>query len=171
MKLILCEDVDNLGHMGDTVNVADGYARNYLVPRKLAVPVESASAKQIQHEMGIIKRREAKVRADQQAAAKTLEGVTVELKMRSGEGDKLFGSVTTAMIAEGLAEQGHEIDKKAIQLKEPIKELGIFTVPVRLGKDISADIKVWVSPLEPPKAEEPEIEEEHDEEAEAEAEA
>ena len=156
MKLILCEDVDNLGHMGDTVTVAAGYARNFLVPRKLAVPVDSASAKQIEHELGIIKRRETKVRTEQQAAAKQLEGVTVELKMRAGEGDKLFGSVTTSMIAENLAEQGHSIEKKMINLKDPIKELGIFTVPVKLGKDITADIKVWVSAIEQPKVEEPE---------------
>jgi large subunit ribosomal protein L9 len=163
MKLILCEDVDNLGHMGETVTVAPGYARNFLVPRKLAVPVDSASAKQVQHELGIIKRRETKVRTEQQAAAKKLEGVTVELKMRAGEGDKLFGSVTSAMIVDGLAAQGHLIEKKLIQLKDPIKELGIFPVPVRLGKDITAEIKVWVTPIEQPKVEEPEDFKEEDE--------
>lgn len=150
MKLILCEDVDNLGHMGDTVNVADGYARNFLVPRKLAVPVQSASAKQIQHEMAIIKRREEKVRAAQQSLAKQLENVTIEIKMRAGEGDKLFGSVTTANIADQLTELGYEVNRKGIELAEPIKELGIFTVPVKLGKGVTGSVKVWVSPIEPP---------------------
>ncbi|HNR31553.1 MAG TPA: 50S ribosomal protein L9 [Candidatus Hydrogenedentes bacterium] len=152
MKLILCEDVDKLGHMGDTVTVADGYARNFLVPRKLAVPVSSASAKQVQHELGIIRRREEKLRAEQSAQARKLEGVTVEIKVRAGEGDKIFGSVTGAQIAEQLVALGHEIDKKAVLLKEHIKELGIFTVPVRLGKGIEANVRVWVSPLEPEKA-------------------
>lgn len=148
MKLILCEDVDNLGHMGETVTVADGYARNYLVPRKLAVPVDSASAKQVEHELGIIRRREEKLRAQQTEQARKLDGVTVEIKVRAGEGDKIFGSVTAAQIAEQLAAQGHEVDRKSIQLKDHIKELGIFTVPVRLGKGIEASIRVWVSPIE-----------------------
>ncbi|MFP4501994.1 MAG: 50S ribosomal protein L9 [Candidatus Hydrogenedentota bacterium] len=149
MKLILCDDVENLGHMGETVTVADGYARNYLVPRKLAVPVQSATAKQVAHEMAIIKRREEKVRAAQQAEAKQLEGVTVEVKMRAGEGGKLFGSVTTAAIAEQLADLGHNVARKAIALQEPIKELGMFTVPVKLGRDVHADVKVWVTSIDP----------------------
>jgi len=149
MKLILCEDVDNLGHMGDTVTVADGYARNFLVPRKMAVPVDSASAKQVEHELGIIRRREEKLRAQQMEYARKLEGVTVEIKVRAGEGEKIFGSVTAAQIAEQLAAMGHEIDKKAVQLKDHIKELGIFTVPVRLGKGVEANIRVWVSSIEP----------------------
>ncbi len=149
MKLILCEDVDNLGHMGDTVTVADGYARNFLVPRKMAVPVDSASAKQVEHELGIIRRREEKLRAQQMEYARKLEGVTVEIKVRAGEGEKIFGSVTAAQVAEQLAAMGHEIDKKAVQLKDHIKELGIFTVPVRLGKGVEANIRVWVSSIEP----------------------
>jgi len=147
MKVILCEDVENVGKMGATVNVAPGYARNYLFPRRLAVMAESASAKQIEHELGIIKRREEKRRAAMAEVAKKLEGVTVELKMRAGEEDKLFGSVTTAMIADQLREQGHDIDRKLIHLEEPIKTLGIFMVPVRLASGIEAQIKVWVTSL------------------------
>jgi len=147
MKVILCEDVENVGKMGATVNVASGYARNYLFPRRLAVMAESASAKQIEHELGIIKRREEKRRAAMAEVAKKLEGVTVELKMRAGEEDKLFGSVTTAMIADQLREQGHDIDRKLIHLEEPIKTLGIFMVPVRLAGGIEAQIKVWVTSL------------------------
>lgn len=158
MKLILCEDVDNLGHMGDTVNVADGYARNFLVPRKMAVPVESASAKQIEHELAIIRRREEKIRAQQMDLAKKIEGASIEIKVRAGEGDKIFGSVTAAQIAEQLAALGHPVEKKMVQLKENIKELGIFPVPVKLGKGVEASVKVWVTAIEPEKTETEEAE-------------
>jgi large subunit ribosomal protein L9 len=145
MKIILCEDVEHVGVMGETVNVAPGYARNYLIPRKLAVLTESASAKQVEHELAIIRRREEKRKAQLTLVAKQLDGVTVELQMRAGEEDKLFGSVTSAMIAEKLAEMGHSIDRKMLHLTEPIKTLGIFTVPVKLGSGVTAEIKVWVS--------------------------
>ena len=145
MKVILCEEVENLGAMGEMVDVTDGYARNYLLPRKLAVGAESASAKQIEHELSIIRRREEKLRAELQGVAKQLEGVTVEIQMRAGEGDKLFGSVTSQMIAEQLRELGHEVERKAIRLEEPIKQLGIETVPVKLGNGVEAQVKVWVT--------------------------
>ena len=147
MKVILCEDVPNLGKMGASVKVADGYARNYLLPRKLAVNAESASAKQIDHEMQIIRRREEKLVAAMNQFAKKLEAVTVEIKARAGEEEKLFGSVTNAMIAEKLAELQIEIDRKQIMLDDPIRALGIFTVPVRLGHGIEASLKVWVTPI------------------------
>ena len=147
MKVILCEDVPNLGKMGASVKVADGYARNYLLPRKLAVNADSASAKQIDHEMQIIRRREEKLRTAMAQFAKKIEGMTVEIKARAGEEDKLFGSITNAMIAEKMAEMGVEIDRKQIVLDEPIRSLGIFTVPVRLGHGIEASLKVWVTPL------------------------
>jgi len=148
MKVILCQDVANLGKMGASVKVADGYARNYLLPRKLAVQADSASAKQIEHELRIIRRREEKERTALQQFAKTLEGVTVELQARAGEEDKLFGSITTAQIAEKLAEMGHTVDRKHIELEEPLKTLGIFSVPVRLGRGVEAAIKVWVTPIQ-----------------------
>jgi large subunit ribosomal protein L9 len=153
MKVILREEVPNLGEMGATVKVAAGYARNYLLPRKLAVPAESGSAKQIEHEMHIIRRREEKRRGEQSVYAKELEKLTVELKARSGEQDRLFGSITTTMIAEKLKELGHDIDRRKIQLDEPIKSLGIFTVPVRLMSGVEAQVKVWVTPIEEPKPE------------------
>lgn len=147
MKVILSQDVPDVGKMGAEVKVADGFARNYLLPRKLAVQTDSATAKQIDHEMRIIRRREEKIRAVLTEQAKALEGVTVEIKARAGEEEKIFGSVTNAMIAEKLAEQGHTVDKKAIVLDEPIKSLGIFAVPVRLASGIEANVKVWVSPI------------------------
>jgi len=148
MKVILSQDVPNLGTMGAEVNVAKGYARNYLLPRKLAVQADSATAKQIEHERRVIQRREEKQRAVSDKLAETLNNITVEFKARAGEDDKIFGSVTNAHIAEKLAEMGHPIDRKAIQLEDPIKALGIFLVPVRLSSDIQANLKVWVSALE-----------------------
>jgi large subunit ribosomal protein L9 len=152
MKVILCEDVDNLGDMGETVIVAPGYARNYLLPRKLAVPMESSSAKQIAHEMAIIKRREEKRRVELKKVAGDLQGVTVEIKMRAGENEKLFGSVTPANIVEQLELLGYKtITRKQIQLPEHIKQLGLHKVPVKLGGGVTAELKVLVSPIEPEK--------------------
>ena len=148
MQVILCEDVDNLGEMGATVKVADGYARNFLLPRRLAVQADSASAKQIEHELKIIRRRDEKRRAVLTDAAKTIEGITIEIKVRAGEGDKIFGSVTSGHIAEKLQELGHEIDRKRVLLAEPIKSLGIFAVAVRLASGIEPELKVWVTGLE-----------------------
>lgn len=151
MNVILCDDVDNLGEMGQTVKVADGYARNFLIPRRLAVQADTASAKQIQHELAIIKRREEKRRAEQAKFAKELEKLTVEIQVRAGEGDKIFGSVTAGHIAEKLAELGHEVSRKAIVLDEPIKSLGIFKVAIKFPGGIEAQIKVWVTGIEEPK--------------------
>lgn len=145
MKLILCENVPNLGEMGMTVKVADGYARNYLLPRKLAVSADSSSAKQIEHEMRIIRKREEKVRAELAGVAKKLSAVTVEIKAKAGAEDRIFGSVTTAQIAEGLRNHGFSVDRKAVTLEEPIKSLGIYTATVRLIRGIEAPVKVWVT--------------------------
>ncbi|MCP4640486.1 MAG: 50S ribosomal protein L9 [bacterium] len=165
MKVILCENVANLGEMGTTVNVAAGYARNYLIPRKLAVSTDSASAKQIEHEMHIIRKREAKLREELNAVAKGLESVTVEFKARAGEEDKIFGSVTSANIADALKELGHDVDRKRVLLKEPIKQLGIYTVPVRLMSGIEANVKVWVQNETPAPEEKPAEEAEETSEA------
>jgi large subunit ribosomal protein L9 len=157
MNVILCDDVENLGEMGQTVKVADGYARNFLIPRRLAVKADSASAKQIEHELSIIKRREEKRRAEQSKIAKELEKITVEIKVRAGEGDKIFGSVTAGHIAEKLAEMGQEINRKTIVLAEPIKSLGIFKVAVKFPGGIEAQIKVWVTGIEEAKKSDAEI--------------
>jgi large subunit ribosomal protein L9 len=148
MKVILNEDVPNVGKMGATVNVADGFARNFLLPRKLAVNAGSGTAKQVEHELKIIRRREEKKLAVLTELAKQLDNVTVEIQARAGEEEKIFGSVTAVHIAEKLAEQGHTVDRKAIVLEEPIKTLGIFTVPVRLASGIEGHVKVWVSALQ-----------------------
>lgn len=147
MNVILCEDIDNLGEMGQKVKVAAGYARNYLIPRKLAVPTDSTSAKQIEHELRIIKRREEKRRAEMTKIAKQLDGVTVEFQMRAGEGDKLYGSVTNGHIAEKLEELGYKINRKHLALAEPIKALGTHTATVKMPGGISAQLKVFVTRL------------------------
>lgn len=153
MKLILCQDVPNVGKVGETVKVADGYARNYLLPRKLAVGLGSGGAKQIEHELRIIHAREEKRRTELTKAAKAIEAVSIEFKVRAGAEDKIFGSVTAADIAEKLTELGHAVDRKMIHLDEPIKALGIFSVPVRVASGIEANVKVWVNPIEEPAAE------------------
>ena len=157
MNVILCDDVENLGEMGQTVKVADGYARNFLIPRRLAVKADSASAKQIEHEMAIIKRREEKRRAEQAKIAKELEKLTVEIKVRAGEGDKIFGSVTAGHIAEKLAEMGQEVNRKNLVLAEPIKSLGIFKVALKFPGGIEAEIKVWVTGIEEAKKSDAEL--------------
>lgn len=147
MQVILCEDVDNLGEMGHTVKVSPGYARNFLLPRKLAVLADSASAKQIEHEMRQIRKREERRRTEMEQVAKDLSQITVDIKVRAGEGDKIFGSVTSAQIVEKLQGLGREVDRKWVQLAEPIKSLGIFMVPVKLPGGVMTEVKVWVTAL------------------------
>lgn len=149
MKVILREDVDNLGDMGETVNVAPGYARNYLLPRRLAVHAESASAKQIEHEMRIIGKREQKRHAELVQIAGTLEGVTLEFTAKSGAEGKLFGSITSLHISNKLAEHGHQVNRRKIQLAEPIKSLGEHDVVIQLKDGVGATIKVIVEAEEP----------------------
>lgn len=148
MKVILCEYIEKLGEVGDSVTVKDGFARNYLIPRGLAVQADSASAKQIEHELHILKRREEKRRALLTADADKIRALTLEFKVRAGEEDKIFGSVTTAMIAEKLLEAGFDIDRKKIVLEEPIKALGIYSVDVKVYPGIETAVKVWVTGLE-----------------------
>ncbi len=144
MKIILCEDVDHVGEMGQTVKVSDGYARNFLLPRRLAVSSDSASAHQIEHEMRIIRKREEKRRKELSEVAKGLSGLRVEFKAKAGEGGKLFGSVTTLHIAQKLEEMGHPINRKKLILAEPIKTLGDHAVIVRLKTGIETTINVVI---------------------------
>jgi large subunit ribosomal protein L9 len=140
----LCEDVDNVGEMGQTVKVSPGYARNFLLPRRLAVASDSASAHQIEHEMRIIRKREEKRRKELAEVAKGLSGIRVVFKAKAGEAGKLFGSVTNLHIAQKLEEQGHAINRKKILLPEPIKTLGDHEVTVRLKTGIETKINVVV---------------------------
>jgi large subunit ribosomal protein L9 len=144
MRLILRENMDNLGKAGEVVSVRPGYGRNYLLPNGLAVPATEKDEARMQHEQRVIAARIAKLAKQLQSEADRLSQVSVSLARAVGEEEKLYGSVTNRDIAEALAEQGVKLDAKKIQLEEPIKALGMTEVSVRLGHDITAKIKVWV---------------------------
>lgn len=144
IQVILKEDVPNLGKSGELVNVKPGYGRNYLIPKGLAIMATKRNVARLEHERKVIELRAAKLRKDAEAVAARLANATVQIERAVGEGDKLFGSVTSRDIEEALAAQGHKVDRKQIQLADPIKALGQYTVPVRLSRDVSAEIKVWV---------------------------
>ncbi|MBM4144097.1 MAG: 50S ribosomal protein L9 [Lentisphaerae bacterium] len=143
-EMILMADVKDLGAEGDIVTVADGYARNYLMPRKLGAPVTEAARRRLAR---IRREREAALAADLEAARKraaALAGASCTLPVKVGQDEKLYGSVTPADIAVALKAQGIEVDKRDILLEEPIRELGVFDIPVRLHPEVSASVKVWV---------------------------
>ena len=144
MEVILREHVDNLGRRGDVVKVADGYARNYLLPRKLALTVTEGTRKQIERERKVAETREAEEQQTAEAFATRLAQVEIVIARRVGETEALYGSVTTADIAEALAAKGLEIEKRKIHLDEPLKSIGEFTVPVKLHRDVTANLKVAV---------------------------
>jgi large subunit ribosomal protein L9 len=144
MEIILREHVDNLGRRGDVVKVADGYARNYLLPRKLALPVTEHNRRQIERERKVAEVREGEERKVAEAMASRFEQVECVISRRVGETDTLYGSVTAADIVESLAAQKIDVDRRKLQLAEPIKQLGEFSVPVKLHRDVTAQIKVRV---------------------------
>jgi large subunit ribosomal protein L9 len=144
IQIILKEDVPNLGHSGELVQVRPGYGRNYLIPQGLAVVASRKNVAQMEHEKRAIEARSAKQRKDAEALAGTMKDVTVEISRQVGEGDKLFGSVTTRDIEEALAAKGHKVDRKKIHLAEPIKALGQYPVDVKIARDVTIQIKVWV---------------------------
>ncbi|HEY4393634.1 MAG TPA: 50S ribosomal protein L9 [Polyangia bacterium] len=144
MQVILRDDMDNLGKSGEVVNVKPGYARNYLLPRGLAIKATASDVTRVEHEKRIIAARAAKLAKEAQAEADNLSQVSVSIARAVGEEDKLFGSVTGRDISEALKEKGVLVDAKKIHLDEPIKALGLVEVPVKLGRGITANIKVWV---------------------------
>jgi large subunit ribosomal protein L9 len=144
MKVILKDDVKNLGKMGQVVNVADGYARNYLVPRGLAVDANIKNIKSLGHEKRIIEEKAKKIKNSAQDLAHKISTMTLMIKAKVGEEGKLFGSVTTMDIAELLKNEGIEIDKKKISLDEPIKRLGSYSVNIKLHPEISTQVNVQI---------------------------
>jgi large subunit ribosomal protein L9 len=144
MKLILQEDVKNLGKMGDVVNVTDGYARNYLIPRKLGVEANVKNIKALEHEKRKIEEKAKKIKQDARGLAERLSSTTVALSAKAGEEERLFGSITTMDIAEALKKEGFDIDKKKILLDEPIKRLGTYAVGVKIHHDVTAQVQVKV---------------------------
>src|SRR5476651_1517662 len=144
MEVILREHVDNLGRRGELVKVADGYARNYLLPRKLALLATEGNKKQIERERAKLDVKDAEEVKVAQALAARLSEVEVVIARKVGETKALYGSVTTADIAEGLAAKGFDIDRRMLQLADPLKQLGEVAVPLRLNRDVTATIKVKV---------------------------
>ena len=145
MELILREDVEKLGHRGQMVKVADGYARNFLLPKRLAVLATDANKKIVEQERHAHLRREAKLSSDASDLAKLMANVTVTISQKAGDNDQLFGSVTSKDIAEALEKQGYTIERRKIALEEPIRSLGEFKVPLRLHRDVTAEITVQVT--------------------------
>ena len=146
MKIILKEDVQNLGFMGETVNVTDGYARNFLMPKNLAIPATNSNVKTVEHEKKIIEKKKAKITAELTEIKNNLEKTEITIPVKVGENEKIFGSITKVDIENKLKDSGFNIDRKIINLDNPIKELGIQTVKVKLSRDIVAEIKVNAVP-------------------------
>ena len=146
MKIILKENIENLGSKGDIVNVAAGYGRNYLLPKKLALEVTSSNMKMIEMEQAALKKNLEKARISYQGAIQKLNEVSFSFERKTGEKDTIFGSVSVADIKEELDKLGFEIEKKKILLKEPIKRLGNYTVPIKVFLEDSAEIKIQVIP-------------------------
>ncbi len=144
MKVILIQEVPHLGQPGDQVDVARGYARNFLIPRKLAVEASSSNLRALAQFKTQAQQREERLRQEAEAVAERIQGLTVTIARPAGEQDRLFGSVTSSDIADALAQQGITLDRKKITLEGPIKALGTFAVPVRLHRDTVAEIQVHV---------------------------
>jgi len=144
MEVILREHIDNLGRRGEVVKVAAGYARNFLLPRKLALVVTEANRQQIEREKKVAEVRDAQERSAAEAYSQRLEQLEIEIARRVGENDVMYGSVTSADIAHALEAKGFEVDKRKIQLVDPIKALGQVEVPVKVHRDVTARVRVKV---------------------------
>ncbi len=144
MKVILQEDVANLGTTGQVVEVADGYGRNFLLPRSLAVLADERNTRRTEHVKRLAAARQTKVLASARELAAKITGTAVTIKRQAGAEDKIFGSVTNQDVQEALASQGVEVDRRNIVLAEPIRNIGVFQVPVRVHKSVEASVKVYV---------------------------
>jgi len=144
MKLLLRQDYKPLGEAGEIVNVKPGYARNFLIPNGLAMLASDKNLKRYENEKKQMFWRQEKEKRQSEDLAKTLENVSCTITVQVGEEDKMFGSVTSQNIAEALEAQGYSVDKRKIILEEPIKSLGIYSVPIKLHTDVEAKVKVWV---------------------------
>ena len=144
MEVILLQDIDKLGNRGQIIKVADGYGRNFLLPKKMALAATTQNRKWVDQQRVRFLKQEAKEKADAQDLANLMAGVSVTVKRKAGEQGTLFGSVTGIDVAEGLAAQGYKIDKRKILLDNPLKVLGEYDVPVKLHREVTATIKVKV---------------------------
>ena len=146
MEVILREHVDNLGRRGEIVKVAAGYARNYLLPRKLALAVTEANKRQIERERAAAEARDAEERSGAEAVAQRINALEIEIARRVGENNTMYGSVTTADIAAALHAKGFEVEKRKITLHDPIKNVGEHVIPVKIHRDVTAQVKLKVVP-------------------------
>ena len=144
MDVILRESVKNVGRAGEIVKVKDGYARNYLIPRGLAFAATAANQRRAEAETKRLAGQRAAEQGDAEGLAAQLAAVELRFAMKAGEGDRLFGSIGSADIAAGLAEQGLTVDKRVIELEEPIKMIGVYQVPIRLHAEVRGEVRVWV---------------------------
>lgn len=144
MEIILRQDYQGLGKTGDVVKVKDGYARNFLIPKGIAYVASKENKKRLENELKLKSWKVEKEKLAAEELAKKLANVSCTIPVQVGEEDKLFGSVTSQNIAEALAAQGIEVDRRKIQLEEPIKSLGIYSVPIKLHPEVEATVKVWV---------------------------
>ena len=144
MKVILLEDVPSLGKAGDLVKVSDGYGRNYLIPQKKALVATEKSVKVMEHQRRLVQQRMEKAKKDAEKLGRQIENLSCTFAKTVGESGKLFGSVTSMDVENYLKENGIEVDRKKIALEEPIKNLGMFTVPIKLHPEVTTHLKVWV---------------------------
>ena len=144
MQIVLKEDIDKLGRRGEVVKVADGYARNYLLPLGKALPATPGNLKVIEREKRRYLVRLSKEKEENEALSRRIQALSLTLVRKVGENDVLYGSVTSGDIAEALSQEGVGVDKRRIQLQEPIKSLGIYNVPIRLHPEVTTEVKVWV---------------------------
>lgn len=144
MQIILQEDIDKLGHRGEVVTVKPGYARNFLLPRKLAIEATTGNMKALERIRGALAKKTATELEAAQKQAALLNGVSLAFKRKTGENDQMFGSVTSTDIAEGLAAQGFKIEKRQVQIPDPLKALGEYTVTIKVFRDVTAEVKVHV---------------------------
>jgi len=145
MKVILQENVEGVGHLGDLLDVSAGFARNYLLPRKKALEANPRNVKALEHAKRIMGEKARKEKLEIEGQAKKLSALTVTITAQVGKDDKLFGSVTAKDIADGLAAQGHTVDRRKIQLGQPIKELGTHAIPIKLHREVTATVSVIVA--------------------------
>jgi large subunit ribosomal protein L9 len=144
MLVILKENVENLGRIGDVVKVSDGYARNFLIPQKKVVPASQDNIAQIEHQKKMLEKKRAAEKLSAEELSKKIASFTCNISRKVGEKDKLFGSVTTQDIADALKAGGIDVEKRAIHLKEPIKALGVHNVEIKLLPEVVTSLKVWV---------------------------
>lgn len=145
MQVILLEDIPSLGKIGDLVKVSDGFGRNYLLPQKKAILATEKNIKALEHQKRLVQQKIAKQKKDAEILAKKIEGLSCTFNKSVGESGKIFGSITSMDIEDFLKKNGIEIDRKKIHLEEPIKNLGMYNVPIKLHPEVVANLKIWVS--------------------------